>query len=97
MLQTLNHHHGPPLDSLQYVNVLSVLGSTELDAAIQLCLSSTDQRGRLSILDLRVMLSLTQSRVPIYKVCVPSSDLFLQEQKRPSISLREHHPRKEKT
>lgn len=45
ILQVLNHLRGASLYSFQFVHVSFVLGSLELDPALQMCLTSPEQRG----------------------------------------------------
>jgi len=55
MVQSLNCPRGRTLNLFHYVNVSLVLGSPELDPALQMGPSIADQRGRITSLDLLAM------------------------------------------
>ena len=65
MLQAHNHHHGPLLYLLQYVCIALVLGSAELDTALEMLFTSARQRGRITFLHLLAILLLMQPRIPL--------------------------------
>lgn len=52
MFQSLHDLHGTVLDSFQHVHVCVVEGSLEVDVALQVCLTSADQRKRITSLSL---------------------------------------------
>jgi len=64
MLQTLIHLCDPSLDSHQYINASLVLGSPELDKHSRCGLTSAEQRGRITSLNLVATLCLKQLRIP---------------------------------
>ena len=61
VLQPSDHLHSPPLDLLQQLHVLLVLGVPELDAILQEGLMRAEQRGRITSLTLLVTLLLKRS------------------------------------
>lgn len=63
MLQSLNHLCGLSQVSLWYVHVSLILVIPVLDPALQMCLTRAEERGRITSLDLLLMLCLTQPRV----------------------------------
>lgn len=54
---------GSLLASFQYIHVCCTLGSPKLDTALLKSLSSAEERGRITFLDVLAMRFLTQSRV----------------------------------
>ena len=62
ILQSLNHLLDPLLSSLQYMLVSLVLGSPALAIGLQMGLTSAEQRGRITSLDLLATLSLIQPK-----------------------------------
>ncbi|XP_069664098.1 coiled-coil domain-containing protein 169 isoform X3 [Haliaeetus albicilla] len=65
MLQSLHHLHSPVLDLLQEVPVLLVPGSPELDPALQICLTSAKEKGRITSLDLLAAFFLMEPGWPL--------------------------------
>lgn len=55
----------PSLDLLQYVHVSLVLGSPELYPALQTCLTSAEQKGRINSLHLLMTLFLMRPRISL--------------------------------
>ncbi|KAK4819077.1 hypothetical protein QYF61_025310 [Mycteria americana] len=62
VLQPTDHLHGPPLDSLQQLHVLLMLGTPELDAVLQVGPHQHGAEGRITSLDLLATLLLMQPR-----------------------------------
>lgn len=61
MFQSVNDLYGPLLDLLQYMNMCLVLGSEELNLALQMSLTRAEAMDDL--LDLQVILFLMQARM----------------------------------
>jgi len=58
MLRYLNHRHGPLLDALQYDHVSPAQGAQNWTQHARYDLTSAEQRGRITFLDLLAMLCL---------------------------------------
>ena len=65
LLQSFHHLHGPMPGYLQWVLVYPALGSPELVPGLQHCLTSAEQKGSITSLDLLATVCLLQPRMMV--------------------------------